>query len=86
MRQICKEIHSAECHYWGNKKGWNNVQADFFTRSLIEMHTPQEDMLLIKEMDKSVVPYYVKVPIWRQRFLKWIDYIAPQKQTSLDKK
>ena len=89
MRHICHEIHSAEsyiCHYWGNKKGWNKVQADFFTRSLIEMHTPQEDMLLIKEMDKSVVPYYVKVPIWRQRFLKWIDCIAPQKQTSLDKK
>lgn len=82
LRHLCQEIRSAElyvCHYWGNKEGWNQVQATFFARSLMEQHTVEEDMRLIKEMDTSAVPYYVKSPIWRKRFLRWVDCIAPLK-------
>jgi hypothetical protein len=82
LRHLCQEIRSAEpyvCHYWGNKEGWNQVQATFFARSLMEQHTVEEDIRLIKEMDTSAVPYYVKSPIWRKRFLRWVDCIAPLK-------
>ena len=82
LRHYGQEIRSAEpfvCHYWGNKEGWNQVQATFFARSLMEQHTVEEDMRLIKEMDTSAVPYYVKSPIWRKRFLRWVDCIAPLK-------
>lgn len=89
LRHYCQEIHSAEpyvCHYWGNKEGWNQVQAEFFVRSLMEQRTPEEDMRLIREMDTSSVPYYVKSPIWRQRFLRWVDHVAPLKNVQYLKK
>ena len=89
LRHHCQEIHSAEpymCHYWGNKEGWNLLQGSFFTRSLMEQHTLEEDMQLIRELDVSSVPYYVRSPIWRKRFLKWIDHIAPLKNLQYLKK
>ena len=89
LRHHCQKIYSAEpymCHYWGNKEGWNLLQGAFFTRSLMEQHTLEEDMQLIRELDVSSVPYYVKSPIWRKRFLKWIDRIAPLKNIQYLKK
>lgn len=89
LRHHCQEIHSAEpymCHYWGNKEGWNLLQGSFFTRSLMEQHTLEEDMQLIRELDVSSVPYYVRSPIWRKRFLKGIDHIAPLKNLQYLKK
>lgn len=82
MRQYCQSIHSAEsdfCHYWGNKEGWNRLQADFFVKSYMEQHSLEQDVQLMREMNPSSVPYYMKSPIWRKRFLRWVDCIAPLK-------
>jgi pimeloyl-ACP methyl ester carboxylesterase len=89
LRHECQQIHTAEpffCHYWGNKEGWNQVQTEFFVRSYMEQLTVEQEVQLFKAMDFTVVPYYVKSPIWRDRFLRWTDRIAPLKgQRYLDK-
>ena len=82
LRHECQQIHSAEsffCHYWGNKEGWNQVQTEFFVRSYMEQLTVEQEVQLFKALDFTSVPYYVKSPIWRDRFLRWTDHIAPLK-------
>ena len=83
LQYVCKRIQAAEphiCHYWGNKEGWCQRIADFFVRSYMEKHSLEQDIQCCKEMDFTSTPYYIRTPIWRRRFLRWTDAIAPLKR------
>lgn len=83
LRHVCGRIVAAEgciCHYWGNKEGWCRQIEEFLVRSHMRGLTVEEEMVCVKEMDVTSVPYYVRTPIWRRRFLRWTDVVAPLKR------